>query len=396
MASQVSNYLNETVPTKPIHEKSYREYYQNGNVKAYVCVFNTYNPNFEEKVRNKDIYLYSENYDRMFRYIELNYYTEWYRLKLKEFIAHFSSYHSSNKFSSDFLYEDLLSKEAVSQQKNQSLTPFPNYQDIRIFHQKLANIYFKRWFKKNKFCLINSLRKRLSYDFDDALAKQKTDLKQRLDTYHHDLTQYATSHYDSLFRKAVDAEKQAKVKEILNTIRTQYVQWGDEASIKDYFEYTVANVKSENRFFSKESLCFQIDKESHTIIVNLSLPEPEKFPKVESFRTIKKDVIATPTLFNTKKIYDYLSEFAISYIIHLAKALDYVDDYNYLNYFVFNLYNDNQCDKNHCFKVITLNKSELNFSIKEATSMSLFKESFGSTVDYALFHGVEAPFGVKL
>ena len=390
----ISEYIGSALPNNPVQENSYKEYYKNGNVQAYVSVFTSTQPYFSEKVRNKDYFLYKENYRHMHDFVHLSYLAEIYKTRHKEFIQTFSTFHKRELEPSSFKYDKLhpsLTKPFVAK-PSKANPPKPiklkkpsliesKYQIKPALFKRLLRFLFLR--KKKP----NAIRKDFFYKDLNTYTKKQEE-------YYKQLNKYAVSKYSDEINEVKRHQQYLKNQEIVNLIRAQYLEWGDVRLIKKYFEYTLSKTRTKHSFYQNETLAFRIDKETSTLIVGLSVPLSNQYPRIESFRIVKKDVIAVPSYVNPKTYLEHLSTFAMSQIIHLTQTILHVDDAHRLNHIVFNLYRSSSLENKHCFKVITAPKENFDYIHRGLGLIATFKNTFGTLIDYESIQSGAVPYGV--
>ena len=101
----------------PVKIEQKKEYYKNGNVKAYISKLRIYEIDLTEKVRNRDYYLYKENFNNSYNYLLISYYVYKYKQNTQYLYNLMHSYHKTRLYiykNLDVLKQEKLRKDLYS------------------------------------------------------------------------------------------------------------------------------------------------------------------------------------------------------------------------------------------------------------------------------------------
>lgn len=379
------------VSESPVITRSYKEFYKNGNLKAYVTVMRINNPKKEIKVRNKDYYLYRDNHEEAMMYLELLYFSETYNDLLERFGREYANFPTLNEVPRCFNFEEFIDKMLVQlSPKDHNLREPKAYQETKPNMNDSMYVYkFKFW-----HMLLGGSRKRKNR----LVARLEFDLRsytESYEQYYESLRKYSRQAFDiNLYNRQVSIKRE-KLSSQSNMIFEHYKTWGEKTYIIEYFSLSFSNTVNINKIFEEESMIFELDKTTKTLVVNLSLPKEASLPVIETFRPIRKDLASSVKYLKPKQMTQVFSEIIMSYLIYIARLLSSLDTEKKVDFIVFNLYPNKRLNAVNCSAVFSAELNKIPFvEMKENEVGESFLKLFGSVFNYSLDNPSASPYKV--
>lgn len=312
-----------TYLSAPVKDSNRREYYKNGNIKAYVSDLNIREPYENVRVRNKDYYLYSENYNHNKKYLELLHMTYKYKINNSFFVSALANFHIDNLVNLATI-DDILEEKLLAI-KNDRIKPGK----LQIKHVQKPILYSDNYiYKKIAFeNIFNRKNKRIEY----LQNLYKTDIGEYADKLvvkSEEKFNYFKNKFSYEASKVFQDRKKIEINREYKSLKQNFVSFVNEESVNEYLEEVINKSLYLGEFYRDMQFNFDIDLDSRSVILNLQIPSKKQYPIYKEFKIIKKYLECRETEY-TKQDRVYFTNKALNsyllFYIFAFKKINYGD-----------------------------------------------------------------------
>lgn len=317
----------------PVQVTNSKEYYKNGNIKAYTSFLKIHEPYKTESVRNRNYSLYSENLDIAYTYLELIFYSKAYEKNIQEYYKvlgreHIYGFDSSISFMN-------MRNEVLEPLKLHKI-PEPTYKEMDDLKPSLNDSRFQYD--------ISLLGKILLYGFViKGFKKQK--FNRALNRYYKQL-ENADKNKRNYFDRVYPLKKENRsidnqinqIKEKYSRIWKGYESFSEESDVQKYFDIMF------DKYFDPEipyagcdhSVTF--DMKSNALIVDCEIPSEYDLPRIKTLKPIKKHGHSRVTFFSKNEFKEKYEKAVSSHILYLLTLLYKIDSFDLIDKVFVNVY----------------------------------------------------------
>jgi hypothetical protein len=364
----------------PISTRNSREYYKNGNVKANITVFTLDKPYEVITVRNKDYYLYKENYQNAQEYLIMLHKAYKYKNDILKLFKNLSNYHFNNNF--------ITLKELEQREKGQLESTISKRVNVEAFNKrKPLMIDSKYKFKKSIFSFLKNKKK--------CVTKLLESYKIDLNDYYREMKKYEqrklklmTINYEINSKEVLRLKKIEMISNKYSSMKQNYVEFIDDVKIDEYLKLMLAEQSVKESIYESLMVDIECYLDLKAIILDLEIPRGNKFPKVKDHRIIRKNLIAKEIKFTNREFEDIISETLLSYVLYYVKMVSKIDIANKAEKLFVNLY-ASRISKDSCVSVLEIDLSNVGDYLDDSLTKILRKIS-GESVNYK-FNNIVLP-----
>jgi hypothetical protein len=364
-----SYYSSLSYLSDPVRVNNRIEYYKNGNVKAYISVLSISKPYKSIKVRNRAYDLYKSNFQEAKTYLAMLYYSDQYESNLSIFYNKISKIHCLAEGKVKFIDSIKLGKiekikvDIRKYSLNDLKMPLKPKRISEKYHYKCK--FFPSFFKRErrkKFLKLKILRN----DMNFYRKRVKEYNEQRLNDY--------IKEREYFVKKYKEKTRINKIKDTYDLIKSNFIKFENENDVSLYLDTTLVSLFSDLSFYNDMNYKYHVDIDYKGIILDIYLPNINKFPKTERFNIVKKYLDAKPVYLNENELYDYINEAINSLVYYFILSFHYINMEDTIKSLYINLYRTKCWDKAH------ISMMEIK-DIKEKNDLSVMKTLYGKYLD---------------
>lgn len=362
----------------PISVRNTREYYKNGNVKANIAVFTLNKPYEVIKVRNKDYYLYKDNYNNANEYLIMLHKAYQYSNNILHFYDALSNYHLVNNFTS---MEKLELRD-----KNQIESNTSQISIINAFSKRKPLIVDSKYkYKKSFFGFLKNKKKIKSKLFENY--------KHDLSNYYREMKKYEEkkmklmiNNYEINKSEVIRSKKVEMISNKYAFLKKNYNEFINDLEVDKYLQFMLMEQSEQNNIYESLNVNIECYLDLKAIILDLEIPKVSRFPRIKDHRIIKKNLVAKEIEFTNKEFDDISAETIPSYILYYIKMISKFNMSNRAEKLFLNLYRGS-ISINNCFSVLEIDLLNIEDYSNESPSRILKKIS-GKSINYNISNKV--------
>lgn len=370
--------INYTFTKPTINENTKKEYYKNGNVKAYISYLYISNSYTAMTVKNRDYNLYKQNVYSATQYLKLVYFAYQYERVNEALVSYLNKFHLIN-------YKKIIKIDEIIRLKQKEVD---SLECIKFIDEEMDQPI-----KPNKFDNLYLYKKRFFYSLFHATKKQIKSLHSKLDRDTQNYQKKLNVYYEKKHKVAINnymsiinynnhlSMKENEIK-VLSEFPNNMQNMKDEKTVLDYFD--IIKINDLEYFYNNLDLQISFHADSSSIICNLELPCEEMFPKVKSYKVYKTYIEYKENLYSDQErrtiIENSINSYILFYLIYFNQSnINNTFKRLYINLFKYNLNSNNKFKENDCVWVFNTELNGVGIE-KELSARELIEKILGKAI----------------
>jgi len=359
-----------TYLSDPVKVSNRREYYKNGNIKAYVSDLNIREPYENVRVRNKDYYLYSDNYNHGKKYLELLHMTYKYKINNSFFVSALANYHINNLVNLATI-DDILEEKLLTI-KNGRTKPGK----LQIKHVQKPILYSDKYiYKKIAFeNVFNRKNKRTEY-LKNLYITDIGEYEDKLVINNDEKFNYFKNKFSYEASKVFQDRKRKETNSEYSSLKQNFISFINEESVHEYLDKVINKNLHLGEFYRDMQFNFDIDLDSRAVLLNLQIPRKKQYPIYKEFKIIKKNLECRETEYTKQDRIYFMNKALNSYILFYILAFEKINYRDTLKKIFINLfYNESLPNKDTLKNYNCVMTLEADLNRAESTKISTIEE----------------------